>query len=126
MRRALILAALVAGALAPAADARPSLVVQASASGIVVGDQMRLTVECSAADVKNIHFGLSQCSVGPVAADTYCGFECPGEAFAYATGTAPAGAYELCVRAYSWGTYAQHFARCVPLDPTTHTAVITG
>ena len=127
MRRATILAVVLAAALAPAASARPSLVVQASAFGVPLGDEMQLTAECKAADVRNIVWYVTRCSVGPVAAETHCGFECPGAATAFATGRAPAGSYELCVAAGSYGGGTpQGFHKCVPLDPKTHTAVITG
>jgi hypothetical protein len=98
--------------------------VEASAVGVSAGGQMALSVQCATADASASLFYLYKCSVGPVRASTACGFECFGPPFAAAAGLAPAGSYELCVGAASIGATSKNFHQCVPLDPTTNTAVI--
>jgi hypothetical protein len=91
--------------------------------------QVTLAVECAAADPTSKYAPayIYKCSVGPLSASTYCGFECFGMPFESAVGRAPfSAAYELCVGAGSFGTGTTNFHRCVPLDPATGTAVITG
>lgn len=135
--RAVLAAAAIAAALAPAASAADLKAdffdVHAVATGTppsavaTSGGQVRLSVACATADpqANSVAAYLYKCSVGPVAASTYCGWECFGPPFAAATGTAPQARYELCVGAAAIGQLSKNFHKCVPLDPTTNTAVIT-
>jgi hypothetical protein len=130
LRRAVLVGAVLAAVCAPGAQAAESFKVQ----GIAVGStpavatptgEMLLSVSCATEDTPGNTFYLYKCSVGPVRASTACGFECFGPPVATATGLAPAGQYELCVGAASFGATSKNFHKCVPLDATTNTAVIT-
>lgn len=125
IRRTLLVGAVLAAVCAPAAQAAESFKVQAVAGGVAAGGQMLLSVSCAAEDTPGHTFYLYKCSAGPVSASTACGFECFGPPVASATGLAPQGQYELCVGAASFGATSKNFHKCVPLDATTHTAVIT-
>ena len=128
LRRAVLIGAvLAAAAMAPAAQAAEldSFRVNAAATSTPAdGGQVLLTVGCQTSDLQNWMFYIYKCHVGPVQADTYCGFECFGPPVAAATGLAPAGSYELCVGAASFGVTSKSFHQCVPLDATTGAAVI--
>ena len=130
VRRAGIVAVLAAVACSAPAQARPSLVVQASAVGVTNGmGPVTFTFECAATDVRNTVAGLTRCSVGPLYADTGSGcFECWGSPFAYGSGTVYANpTHELCVAASSWGAAGyQTVSKCAPIDPLTNTAAIAG
>ena len=139
LKRALLSGAMLGAALAPSAQAADVkadfFTVQAVASMapsqmVATPDgQVTLSVQCAAADPTSKYYPayIYKCSVGPVSANTYCGFECFGVPFESAVGRAPyAPDYELCVGAGSFGTGTTDFHKCVPLDPATGTAVITG
>ena len=125
LKGVLLTAALLLAAMAPSASAADFFWVNAAATSTpAAGGQVLLTVGCQTSDPSAQIFYLYKCEVGPVRADTYCGFECFGPPVAGATGLAPAGSYELCVGAASIGTLSKNFHKCVPLDPLTGTAVI--
>jgi hypothetical protein len=135
LRRGLLLGAVIGAVLAPSAHAAGppnTFKVEATATATpplvaaAPGDQMQLTAQCATADptALSVPAYIYKCWVGPVYADTYCGFECFGPPFAAVTGTAPAAQYEFCVGAAAIGTTSKNFHHCVPLDPTSGTAVI--
>lgn len=139
LRRVLLVGMTVAAAMAPgaqAADLKADFFT-VEAVGSMVPSQLvatpdgnvTLAVECAVADPTSTYYPayIYKCSVGPLSANTYCGFECFGVPFESAVARAPYSAgYELCVGAASFGTGTTNFHRCVPLDPATGTAVITG
>lgn len=130
LRRAALVGAVLAAAMAPNAVAADFFDVSAvgsaapAAGGPVASQDMLLSVACRTTDAPSYTFYLYKCSVGPLSATVYCGFECFGLPVAAATGIAPRGQYELCVGAASFGPTSKNFHKCVPLDPITGTAVI--
>jgi hypothetical protein len=101
MRRALILGALLAAAIAPAAQAAPSsLVVQAAAQGHFGGfEQMRVHFECSAKDTTGAATQLTSCTFGPLSAPLPKGLV----QITTGGGIVRAGwPYDLCVSATSY------------------------
>lgn len=134
MKRASILFALLAAALslAPAAaQARPSIVVEAAAKGYFGGfEQMAVQFECSAAELGGRSLRLTRCSFGPLNAPTSWCFECFNPPFAATAGrgTVVLGqSYQLCVTASSQlPTGLQTVSKCAPFDYTTNSAVIAG
>jgi hypothetical protein len=129
MRRALILAALAAVAVAPAAaEARPSLVVSAVAKGYHGGfENMNVQFACAAADVTGKPTVIRTCRFGSIYAPaTGPCFECvtPPAAATSASGNVRLGLpYDLCVTAVS-GT--ESVTKCAPFDYLTNSAVIAG
>lgn len=137
--RAVLAAAVAAASFAPTASAADIKAdfwkVQAVASMVpsqpaaTADGQVTLTVSCATADPTSTYFPayIFKCSVGPLVASTYCGFECFGMPFESAVGRAPYSAgYELCVGAGTFGASPTNsFHKCVPLDPVTGTARIT-
>ena len=116
-RRALLLGAVLAAAVAPSAQAADSkldpFTVEAVATMVpsqlvaTHDGQVTLAVECAVADPTSLY--------------------APAYIYKCAVGRAPYSAgYELCVGAGSFGTGTTDFYRCVPLDPVTGTARISG
>lgn len=134
MKRALILTALLTAALAPVAQARPSLVVMAAAKGYYGGfEQMNVQFECAAVDVTGAPAWLTRCSFGNVYARTTgqcmdCPSPDPPAAVAVGSANVRLGlAYNLCVSATSMlASGPQAVTRCAPYDYLTNTAVIAG
>ncbi len=123
MRRALILAALLAGAITPAAHAQSSLVVQASAVTHFGGfEQATARFECAAADATGATTQLTRCSFGPLYATLPKG----GPAVATGAGTVRAGwPYDLCVSATSYpSTGPVTVSRCAPYSFLTGSLII--
>src|SRR3712207_896941 len=116
LRRALLLGAMLVAVGAPsaqAADLKADLFTVEAVGSMVPSQlaaapdgQVTLAVECATADPTSTYFPayIYKCSVGPLSANTYCGFECFGVPFESAVGRAPQGQYELCVGAASFGT----------------------
>ena len=131
MRRALI-AALLAAAFAPAAHAAEADTFKVQAVATVAPSmlvatpdgQVTVAMDCSTVDANATVFYIYKCSVGPLAASTYCGFECFSP-HAYRVGSLPQGHYEFCVGASSFGATSKDFHKCVPIDAAAGTAVIT-
>lgn len=129
--------ALVAGAAlavvmatAPAAQARPSIVVQAVAKGAtsVPPAFERFTVdwECAAINAGTAPVFLSRCSFGTVNAGSGC-FECVDVPVATGRGSFRLGQpYQLCVSAYTLAPVAQTVTKCAAYDYLTNTAVVAG
>jgi hypothetical protein len=132
MRRALILGVLLAAALAPAAQARPSLVVESVAKGYHGGfEQMNVQFQCGAADVKGASTYLTRCSFGTIYAKGGGGcFECVNPPVVTATGSGNVRLgmpYDLCVTATSYvGGTPQTVSKCAAYSYLTNTAVIAG
>lgn len=134
MKRVLILTALLTAALAPAAQARPSLVVEAAAKGYHGGfEQMNVQFECVAADVSGNPTYITRCSFGKVYAPTTgecmdCPQPDPPAAVAIGSGNVRLGLpYDLCVTAVSYTTAGpQTVSRCAPYSYLTNTAVVAG
>lgn len=134
MKRVFFLFALLAAtaALAPAAaQARPSIVVEAAAKGYFDGfEQMAVRFECSAAEISGQPVRLTRCSFGPLNAPTSWCFECIHPPITATTGggTVVLGQpYSLCVTASSGtSTGWQSVSKCAPYNYTTGTAVVAG
>jgi hypothetical protein len=128
IRRAALLGAVLTAALAPMAEARPSLVVEAAAKGYHGGfEQMNVQFECAAADVTGKSTSIRRCSFGSIYAPTtgQC-FECvnPAATTAAGSGNVRLGMpYDLCITAVA-GT--QTVTKCAPYSYLTNTAVIAG
>lgn len=127
LRRALLAGAAVLAAAAPAAEARPSIVVQAAATGAVnMVEVMHVQFECAAANAGIATVRLRRCSFGPIYAATGGCFDCPPPPVATASdsGNLAVGLpYDLCVEAVA-GT--QTVKKCAPYSYLTGTAVIAG
>lgn len=134
MKRALILCALLTAALAPVAQARPSLVVTATAKGSFGGfERMDVRFECAAVDVTAAPAWLTRCSFGPLYANTTgqcmdCPIPSPPAGAAVGSGNVRLGLpYDLCVTATSLiSSGPQTVTRCAPYSYLTNTAVIAG
>jgi hypothetical protein len=123
MRKALLLAAVLAAAMAPAAQARPTIVVQASAVGVTSAGVLSVQFQCSAADITGGPVVIETCGFGPL-------YAAPsgGTAFAFTSGSGAlrqGGSRFLCVVASTPGT-TQNVTRCAAYDPLTGTAVVAG
>jgi hypothetical protein len=128
MRRALILAVVLAGALAPAAQARPSIVVQAAATAIPQVEVMNVQFECTAANAGAALVNLTRCSFGPIYASTGGCFECYDVPVASDSGNLAVGLpYDLCVTAQTYtATGTQTVSKCAPFSYLTNSATIAG
>lgn len=129
-KRALILGALLAVALAPAAQARPSIVVGATAKGYHGGfEQMNVAFECAAASIVGKATYITRCSFGSIYAPTTgqcmdCPQPDPPAAVSVGRGNVRLGLpYDLCITAVS-GT--ETVSKCAPYSYLTNTAVIAG
>ena len=118
-------------AVAPAAQARPSIVVQGVAKGHTAVPPMfenfAVEWECTAGNAGAALVVLTQCSFGGVDAVRHC-MDCPTppENYAVGRGIFRLGlAYQLCVSAYVAQPY-QTVTRCAPYDYLTNTAVVAG
>ena len=118
-------------AVAPAAQARPSIVVQGVAKGHTaippMFENFAVEWECTASNAGTANVILSQCSFGGVNAVHPC-MDCPTPPANYAVGkgTFRLGLdYQLCVTAYVYQPY-QTVTRCAPYDYLTNTAVVAG
>ena len=135
MRRALLVVALAAFALAPAvAEARPSLVVSGIAKGYHGGfENMNVQFECAAADIGGAPTYITRCSFGKASAPTTgqcmdCPQPDPPAAVSVGSTNVRLGLpYDLCVTAVSHTTAGvQTVSRCAPFDYLTNTALIAG
>lgn len=131
-RRTVLVGAVLAAALAPAAQARPSIVVTASAAGYNGGfEQMNVAFECAAADVTGAPTAIRRCSFGSIYAPaTGTCFECANPPAAVTTGSGNVRLglpYDLCVTAVSYVPGGvQSVTRCAPYSYLTNTAVVAG
>lgn len=130
IRRALLAGAALAAAMAPAAaEARPSIVVQAAATGVInYVEVMNVQFECAAANAGTSPVRLQRCSFGPIYANTDVCYDCYNPPVASGSGNLAVGLpYDLCVEAsaYSGSTW-QTVRRCAPYSYLTNTAVIAG
>ena len=118
--------ALVGAAAVPAAHARPSVVVQASAVAVPgAAGQLDVRWQCATADTSGGYAWLHYCKFGGVDAYPECqDWECPADPAVFASGSFAFGpSYELCVAAVM---ATQYVAKCAPFDYLTRTAVIAG
>lgn len=123
MKRALILAVVLAGALAPAAQAQSTLVVQAAAVGHFGGfEQMAVHFECAAADVTGAPTQITRCTFGPLSAPAGK----LGQLRVSSGGTVRLGvSHSLCVSATSYhATGPLTVSRCGLYDSLTGKVVI--
>ncbi len=126
--RALLAAAAILAVAAPAAaEARPSIVVQAAATGAINQvEVMNVQFECAATNAGTGTVRLRRCSFGPIYASTGGCFECvpPPVAIASDSGNLAVGLpYDLCVEAVAG---SQTVIKCAPYSYLTNTAVIAG
>jgi hypothetical protein len=124
---AALLGAAASIASVPAAQARPSIVVEAAAVGHFGGfEQMAVEWECAAANAGTGTVWLSRCSFGPINAAVTC-FECYNPPAAIGRSTFVLGQpYELCVTAYTYSPTYQVVSKCAPFSYLTNTAVLAG
>ncbi|MEA2177839.1 MAG: hypothetical protein QOG77_1136 [Solirubrobacteraceae bacterium] len=128
IRRALLVGVLAAAVFAPAAQARPSIVVQAAATAINEVEVMNVQFECSAANAGAALVYLRRCSFGPIYASTGGCFECYDVPVASGGGNLAVGLpYDLCVTAQTYtATGTQTVSKCAPFSYLTNTATIAG
>lgn len=126
-RRTVLVGAVLAAALAPAAQARPSIVVQAAATAVNQVEVMNVQFECAAANAGTANVHLRRCSFGPIYAGTGC-FECYRLPVASGSGNLAVGMpYDLCVTAETYGpSGTQRVEKCAPFSYLTNSAVIAG
>lgn len=127
-RRAVLVGVALAAALAPAAQARPSIVVQAAATAVNQVEVMNVQFECAAANAGTATVHLRRCSFGPIYANTGGCFECYNPPVASDSGNLAVGLpYDLCVTATTYGpSGTQTVAKCAPFSYLTNSAVIAG
>jgi hypothetical protein len=131
IRRALMVGVVAAAVLAPVAQARPSLVVQASAVSYNGGfEQMNVRFECAAVDVTGKPTHFNRCSFGSIYAPAGQCFECVNPPAVVTTGAGNVRLglpYDLCVTATSYlASGPQTVSKCAPFSYLTGTAVIAG
>ena len=126
-RRALLAGAALLAAAAPAAQARPSIVVQAAATGAINQvEVMNVQFECAATNAGTATVRLRRCSFGPIYASTGGCFECVNPPLATANGSGNLAVglpYDLCVEAVAG---SQVVTKCAPYSYLTNTAIIAG
>jgi hypothetical protein len=126
MKKAILIGVLAAVAFAPAAQARPTVVVQAAATAIPQVEVMNVQFQCVATNAGTAFVRLRRCSFGSIYASTGGCFECvnPPVATANASGNLAVGLpYDLCVEADAPG---QTVRKCAPFSYLTNSAVIAG
>lgn len=129
MKKLLVSAALAAAVLLPAtaAEARPSIVVQAAATGVVNQvEVMNVQFECVATNAGVATVRLRRCSFGSIYANAGGCYDCvnPPVAIASGSGNLAVGLpYDLCVEADVPG---QNVRKCAPYSYLTNSAVIAG